>query len=95
MGLEGSGRVLCLAVTCRAGVTWAWSSGRVGSGQVGLGVRTDVASASGSLRRLVFRVRVFSRGEGLAVRSNSERSRGARRLQVQSGQYFTAMLFDN
>ena len=37
-----------------AGVTWAQ-----GSGRVGLGVRTDVASASGSLCRLIFRVQVL------------------------------------
>ena len=30
-----------------------------GSGRVGLGVRTDMASASGSLRRLVFHVQVL------------------------------------
>ena len=34
---------------------WTQGSGRVGSG-LGFGVRMDVASASGSLRRLVFRV---------------------------------------
>ena len=37
----------------------------------------------------------FSCGGGLVARSDGERSRGARRLRVQSGQYFTAMLFDN
>ena len=37
----------------------------------------------------------FSCGEGLSARSDSERSRGAGRLQVCSGQYFTAMLVDN
>ena len=37
----------------------------------------------------------FSRSEGLAARSDGERSRGARRLRVRSGQYFMAMLFNN
>ena len=37
----------------------------------------------------------LSPGGGLIARSDGERSRGARRLRVQSGQYFTAMLFDN
>ena len=37
----------------------------------------------------------FSCGGGLIARSNGKRSRVARRLRVQSGQYFTAMLFGN
>ena len=49
--------------------------------QVGLGrVQTDVASASGLLCQLVFRVRDLVMGGGHVARSNSERSRGARRL---------------
>ena len=43
-------------------------------GQVRLRVHTDVASVSGSLHRLVFRVRVFSHGEGLATRSDGEKA---------------------
>ena len=73
-----------------AGVTQAQ-----GSGQVGLGVQMDVASASGSLRQLVFHVRDLVTGGGLITRSDGERSREARRLRVQSGWYFMAMLFDN
>ena len=37
----------------------------------------------------------FSFSGGLIMRSDGKRSRGARRLRVQSGQYFTAMLFNN
>ena len=45
-------------VTRRAGVIQAR-----GSGRVRLGVRMDVASASGSLRRLVFLVQDFGHGQ--------------------------------
>ena len=46
-------------VTCCAGVTQAW-----GSGRIGFGVQTDVASASGLLCRLVFRVQDLVTVEG-------------------------------
>ena len=46
------------SVTHRAGVIRAR-----GSGWVGLGVRTDMASASGLLRQLVFLIQDFSHGQ--------------------------------
>ena len=46
------------------------------------GVRTDVASASGSLRRLVFHVRDLVAGRGVDARRDGEWSGGSRRLQV-------------
>ena len=57
-------------------------------GSVGFGVRTDVASASGSLCRLVFRVQDLVAGKGVVARSDGEWSGGSRRLRVQSGAIF-------
>ena len=55
-----------------------------GSGQVGLGsefrVRTDVASVSRSLHRLVFHVQDLVMGGGHIARSDSEKSGEARGL---------------
>ena len=70
-----------------------------GSGRVGFRVRTDVASVSGSLCRLVFLVQDFSHGQRARreVRQRErqrERQRGGK-LQVWSGQCYTAMIFDN
>ena len=66
-----------------------------GLGRVGFGVRTDVASASGSLCQLVFLVQDFSHGQRARheVRRR-ERQRGGK-LRVRSGQCYTAMIFDN
>ena len=58
-------------VTCHAGVAQAW-----GSGWVRLRVRADVASASRSLCRLIFHVRVFSRSGGLVAGSNERGAEG-------------------
>ena len=66
-----------------------------GSGQVRLGVWTDMASASGSLCRLIFRVRDFSRRQRARCEERLQEEQRGRKLQVQSGQYFTAMIFDN
>ena len=63
-----------LPVTCHAGVTWAQ-----GSGWVGLRVRTDVASVSGLLCRLVFHV------QDLVAREGSSQGVMVRGVEGQEG----------
>ena len=82
--------VFLTSVTCCAGVIQAW-----GLGWVGLGVRTDVASASGSLRRLVFRIWDFSHRQRARHEEQWREGQRGRKLRVRSGQDFTAMIFDN
>ena len=64
-------------------------------GSVGFGVRTDVASASGSLRRLVFRVQVLVAVKGLMRGATASRTEGQEGYECRVEIYFTAMLFDN
>ena len=71
------------------------AQGRVGSGRVGFGVRTDMASASGSLCRLVFLVQYFSHGQRARREVRQREWQRGGKLRVQSGQCFTAMIFDN
>ena len=66
-----------------------------GSGRVGLGVRTDVASASRSLRRLVFHVQDFCHGQRAHREERRQEAQRGRKLRVRSGQDFMAMIFDN
>ena len=64
-------------------------------GSVGFGVRADVASASGSLRRLVFRVQVLVAVKGLTRGVTVSRAEGQGGYECRVEIYFTAMLFDN
>ena len=80
--------VMC--VTRRAGVIRAR-----GLGWVRLGVRMDVASVSGSLRRLVFLVQDFSHGQRARREGQWREGQRGGKLRVRSGQCFTAMIFNN
>ena len=64
-------------------------------GSVGFGVWADVASASGSLRRLVFRVRVLVAVKGLTRGAMASRAEGQEGYECRVEIYFTVMLFDN
>ena len=64
-------------------------------GSVGFGVRADMASASGSLRRLVFPVRVLVAVKGLTRGATASRAEGQGGYECRVEIYFTAMLFDN
>ena len=79
-----------ITVMRRAGVIRAR-----GLGRVGLGVRTDVASASGSLRRLVFLVQDFNHGQRARREGQWREGQRGRKLRVRSGQCFMVMIFDN
>ena len=64
-------------------------------GSVGFRVQADVASASGSLRRLVFRVQVLVAVKGLTRGATVSRAEGQGGYECRVEIYFTAMLFDN
>ena len=68
----------------QVGSGWAWGSYRRGFSK-----RVAVLTRLSCVSRFLVAVK------GLTARSDGERSRGASRLQVWSGQYFTVMLFDN
>ena len=55
----------------------------------------DVASASGSLRRLVFHVLVSVAVKGLTRGAMASRAEGQEGYECRVEIYFTAMLFDN
>ena len=55
----------------------------------------DVASASGSLCRLVFLIQDFSHGQRARREVRQRERQQGGKLQVQSGQCYTAMIFDN
>ena len=89
---EGDGQTECTNQTC-----YAPCQSRPGLefGSVGFGVRVDMASASGSLHRLVFHVWVLVVVKGLTRGAMASRAEGQGGYECRVEIYFTAMLFDN